>query len=108
MYLITYPEQDWDRILYYDCFLHSTMNTLKSKNIPPHTNKQKKLSKTCDETDLKYHLFSLITCIQFSQGMIFNLLWFGGLVAKSCLALETSWTVARQAPLSMGFPGQEY
>ena len=26
----------------------------------------------------------------------------GGLVAKSCLTLTTPWTVARQAPLSMG------
>ena len=30
-----------------------------------------------------------------------------GLVTKSCLSLETPWTVARQAPLSMGFPSQE-
>ena len=30
----------------------------------------------------------------------------GGLVTKSCLA--TPWTVACQAPLSMGFPRQEY
>ena len=32
----------------------------------------------------------------------------GGLVAKSCPALVTPWTVARQAPLSMGFPSQQY
>ena len=32
----------------------------------------------------------------------------GGLVAKSCATLATPWTVARQAPLSMGFSGQEY
>ena len=32
----------------------------------------------------------------------------GGLVAKSCLTLATSpWTVACQAPLSMGFSRQE-
>ena len=31
-----------------------------------------------------------------------------GLVAKSCLTLETPWTVACQAPLSMGFSRQEY
>ena len=31
-----------------------------------------------------------------------------GLVAKSCPTLETSWTVAHQAPLSMGFSRQEY
>ena len=27
---------------------------------------------------------------------------------KSCLTLVTPWTVAHQAPLSMGFPSQEY
>ena len=32
----------------------------------------------------------------------------GGSVAQSCLTLVTPWTVARQAPLSMGFPRQEY
>ena len=31
----------------------------------------------------------------------------GGLVAESCPALTTPWTVARQAPLSMAFPKQE-
>ena len=32
----------------------------------------------------------------------------GGLVAKTCLTLETPWTVAHQAPLSVGFCRQEY
>ena len=32
----------------------------------------------------------------------------GGLVAKSCPTLATPWTVALQAPLSMGFLRQEY
>ena len=32
----------------------------------------------------------------------------GGFVIKSCLTFVTPWTVARQAPLSMGFPRQEY
>ena len=32
----------------------------------------------------------------------------GGLVAKSCLTLVVPWTVACQAPLSMGFSRQEY
>ena len=32
----------------------------------------------------------------------------GGLVAKSCLTLNTPWIVACQAPLSMGFSRQEY
>ena len=32
----------------------------------------------------------------------------GGLVAKSCPTLATPWSVACQAPLSMGFSRQEY
>ena len=32
----------------------------------------------------------------------------GGVVAKLCPTLVTSWTVACQAPLSMGFSRQEY
>ena len=32
----------------------------------------------------------------------------GGLVTKFCPTLVTPWTVARQAPLFMGFPRQEY
>ena len=32
----------------------------------------------------------------------------GALIAKLCPTLVTSWTVAHQAPLSMGFPRQEY
>ena len=34
--------------------------------------------------------------------------WFGGLVTQSCPTLVTPWTVACQAPLSMGFSKQEY
>ena len=37
-----------------------------------------------------------------------NILGGGSLVAKSCPALMTSWTVVCQAPLSMGFSRQEY
>ena len=32
----------------------------------------------------------------------------GGLVTKLCPTLTIPWTVARQAPLSVGFPRQEY
>ena len=32
----------------------------------------------------------------------------GGSVAKSCQTLVTPWTVAYQAPLSMGFSRQEH
>ena len=34
--------------------------------------------------------------------------WFGGLVARWCWMLATLWTVACQAPLSVGFSRQEY
>ena len=35
--------------------------------------------------------------------------WYGAdLVTKSCPSVVTPWTVARQAPLSIGFPGQGY
>ena len=49
--------------------------------------------------------------------VVFPYLWFSErvyvellccLVAKLCLTLATPWTVAHQAPLSMGFPRQEY
>ena len=36
------------------------------------------------------------------------MIFAGGLVAKSCLTLATLWTVACQAPQSMGFSRQEY
>ena len=39
---------------------------------------------------------------------IVNLGSCGGLVAKLCLTLATPWTVAHQAPLSMGFSRHEY
>ena len=32
----------------------------------------------------------------------------GGLVTKSCPTIATPWTVAHQAPLSIGFSRQEY
>ena len=47
-------------------------------------------------------------CVKF---LIFFQLFFdngGGLVAKLCPSLETPWTVACQAPLSMGFSREEY
>ena len=40
--------------------------------------------------------------------IVFLLDFGGGLVAKSCPALVTPWTVAHQASLSMGFSRQEY
>ena len=44
-----------------------------------------------------------------SRGFIIShTVLFGGLVAKSCPTLVTLWTVACQAPPSMGFSRQEY
>ena len=39
---------------------------------------------------------------------MFFISFVGVLVAKSCPTLATPWTVACQAPLSMGFSRQEY
>ena len=48
--------------------------------------------------------FLLLTSVTWS-----HVLHIGGvLLTKSCLSLATPWTVAHQAPLSMGFPRQEY
>ena len=44
--------------------------------------------------------------LQRLQVLIFS--GSGGLVAKSCQTLAIPWTVAHQAPLSMGFSRQEY
>ena len=47
--------------------------------------------------------FSLLTFT-----ILIEILGCVGLIAKLCPTLETPWTVARQAPLSVGFPRQEY
>ena len=39
---------------------------------------------------------------------LYRLSLHGGLVIKLCWTLVTPWTVARQAPLSLGFSRQEY
>ena len=39
---------------------------------------------------------------------LYRLNLHGGLVIKLCRTLVTPWTVARQAPLSLGFSRQEY
>ena len=46
-------------------------------------------------------VFSFILSLRIAYGG-------GGLVAKSYWTLAIPWTVACQAPLSMGFPRQEY
>ena len=50
----------------------------------------------------------LDTTLFKSKQYIFLASGAGGLVAKSCPTLVTPWTVAHQAPLSMGFSGQQY
>ena len=49
---------------------------------------------------ISLRLLSIFLCFSMPGG--------GGLVTKSCLTLATPWTVACQAPLSMGFSRQEY
>ena len=47
----------------------------------------------------------IFACMLMSTSTFFS---GGGLVAKSCPTLVIPWTVACQAPLSMGFSRQEY
>ena len=51
-------------------------------------------------------VLSLHCCSGFS--LVVVVVVVGSLVAKLCPTLATPWTVARQAPLSMGFSRQEY
>ena len=45
----------------------------------------------------------------YNEGPLhYTLNHYGGLVAKLCLTRVTPWTIACQAPLSMGFSRQEY
>ena len=45
---------------------------------------------------------------QTAVGNTYNKTGAGGLVAQSCPTLATPWTVAPQAPLSMGLSRQEH
>ena len=58
---------------------------------------------------LRFHLDKIFFFFQWPKLLIkpFYKSWVG-LVTKECLTLVTPWTVDQQAPLSMGFPKQEY
>ena len=66
---------------------------------PTESDTTERLSTHRSNNTKKNHFLNFMT-IQPSSG--------GGLVAKSCLTLATPWTVACQAPLSVGFSRQEY
>ena len=55
-------------------------------------------------------MFVYVYCVSFFQDHFRVILYGsdGGVIAKLCLTLVTLRTVARQAPLSMGFPRQEH
>ena len=68
---------------------------------------------------LKSKDITLPTKIHLVKAMVFPVVMYGceswtkkkvggRLVTKSCLTLATPWTVACQAPLSMGFSSQDY
>ena len=52
--------------------------------------------------------YSSLHVLQLTDSLYVILGGGDGLVTKLCLTLATPWTVARQVPLSMGFPRQEY
>ena len=53
-------------------------------------------------------MFEINSCFTVVCLLLYSILMFGGLVAKLCPTLATPWTVACQAPLSMGFSRQDY
>ena len=53
-------------------------------------------------------MFEINSCFTVVCLLFYSILMFGGLVAKLCPTLATPWTVACQAPLSMGFSRQDY
>ena len=53
-------------------------------------------------------LILLFTLILFPKSSLAGEFHGGRLVTKSCPTLAIPWTVAHQAPLSMGFSMQEY
>ena len=54
--------------------------------------------KECEEYVIKFKLQKRLKLIGVGDGS----------VAKLCLPLAIPWTVAHQAPLSMGFPSKDY
>ena len=52
----------------------------------------------------------LVVCTFYTFGTFFFFFFYlgAGLIAKLCPTLTTPWTVACQAPLSMGFSRQGY
>ena len=61
----------------------------------------------CFLTNFYWHVVALQCCVSF----YWTTKWISrgsGLVTESCLTLVTPWTVPHHAPLSMGFPRQEY
>ena len=50
----------------------------------------------------------LVYGVAKSETRLSNFCFHGGLVTKLCPTLATLWTVAHQAPVSMGFSMQEY
>ena len=57
---------------------------------------------------MRIGLILLFTLVLFPKSNLAYEFHGGGLVIKLCPTLAIQWTVARQAPLSMGFSRQEY
>ena len=56
---------------------------------------------------MKYCISSVQKSVEAREG-IYAMACYCCLVTQSCLILTTPWTVAHEAPLSMGFPRQQY
>ena len=66
----------------------------------------------CSYSSEKVNIYSICienkSCFCYFLPGLYDYRSSGGLVTKLCLTLAAPWTVAHQAPLSMGFPRQEY
>ena len=71
--------------------------------IAPHRGAFAQLSRSCLVCFIPF-CFALLQILSFTPVYLNGC----GLVTKWCQTLATTWTVACQAPLSMGFPRQEY
>ena len=66
-----------------------------------------RMKKADSATDEEISVLAVLNNPWPSRGATDITVVVGGLVAKSCPTLVTPWTIAFQAPLSMGFSRQE-
>ena len=85
-----------------------TNNLTWLKRLSTHTNALNVINNTGISKHVILYFFFSFTFQDLFCNMCLLICYGGGLVVKSCPTLATPWTIAHQAPLSMGFSRQEY